>query len=639
MRTQGYVLGVDLGTTFTAAAVARPGEPAVGVPLGSRAAATPTVAYLGADGEFLVGEHAARRALTDPERVVREFKRRIGDETPLLLGTGGDRIPAHRLAALVTAWVVNTVSARQGERPETVVVTHPAAWGAHKQQLLRGALIEVGVPDPMLITEPYAAAVAYADSRELEPQSTLAVYDLGGGTFDASVLRVEASGEFTELGRPIGLPDLGGIDFDDAILAHIVETLGEQVASLDPTDPVVAAALTRLRQECVDAKEALSADTVVTIPVVLGTAATNLRLTRTEFEVMIEPAVARTVEALDVALAEAEVPHDGLRHLLLTGGSARVPFIRQALSAHFGAAVAIGRDLDPKLAVAIGAAMTGARRGTAVPLVPAPATPDTETTLDRPALTALPARPVAEFPDLVASEKAARIPASRMKRTAGALGVAGVAAALALGVIPGPSLPGGRDESQPARSSGHLQEERVTADQAAGARGASVEAGQASTTPTAAGQASGQSNAAPALAQQPAAPTTYRARTVAPTRVAPQVAVVRRDAPAVRRAAGTAAKPSTAQTPRTPRTEQRPATPRVAAAPERTETTETPQQPAAATEQSAPATAAQPSAPQSESTSSGGTSWESGPATPAAPPQAPPRTRGFAPTAPPSPGG
>ncbi|MGQ0468119.1 MAG: Hsp70 family protein [Sporichthyaceae bacterium] len=613
MRTQGYVLGVDLGTTFTAAAVARPGEPAVGVPLGSRSAATPTVAYLGEDGEFLVGEAALRRAVTDPDRVVREFKRRIGDETPLLLGDSGDRINAHRLAALVVAWVVNTVSTRQGERPSSVVVTHPAAWGAHKQQLLRGALADVGVRDVLLVTEPHAAAVAYAQTHDLEPGSRLAVYDLGGGTFDASVLRVEASGEFTAQGRPIGLPDLGGIDFDDAVLAHVVDALGDAVAALDPGDPVVAAALARLRQECVEAKEALSADTATTVPVVLGGVQTNLRLTRSEFQVMIEPAVNRTLEALDAALAEADLGSGNLDHLLLTGGSARIPFITQVLSAHLGPNVSLGRDLDPKLAVALGAALVG-RRALEPVAAPPPAEADAEITVERPALLptqsspTAPPRPVAALPELTTAP-AGRTSRGRILVGAGALALTGVVGAAMVGGIGLPELGGTRNASEPVQAPGtHLQEERT----------------KTSTEP---------------------AETPLGTAAVQP---APQAPAARQAAPVYRRA------PATLGSVRRG-TPARPAEPRlVKAQGKRVATPQRPAEPAAApaTVEAAPAAPVAPApapaapvqppvqnpapaAPQAEDTATGGTSLQNAPAAPAPAPPAP-RARGFAPTAPPS---
>ncbi len=163
--TGGYALGIDLGTTFTAAAVAVPGQPAMPVPLGNQSATMPSVLHLGGNGEFLVGDAAERRALVDPDHVVRRFKRRIGDETPLLIGS--DAYHAHTLAARLIAWVVTQVTQRQGSAPDETAVTHPAAWGRHKRELLARALAEVGLSRARLISEPAAAAYAYAHSGRL----------------------------------------------------------------------------------------------------------------------------------------------------------------------------------------------------------------------------------------------------------------------------------------------------------------------------------------------------------------------------------------------------------------------------------------------------------------------------------------
>jgi len=354
MGASGYVLGVDLGTTFTAAAVASAGASAVAVPLGSRSTTVPSVIHLGAEGELLVGDAAERRALVDPDRVARRFKRRVGDDTPLLLGS--DAYHAHTLAARMIAWVVDQVTQRQGSAPDEVAVTHPASWGSHKLDLLLRSLTAAGVDRVRLISEPAAAAFAYAHSGRLAPHATVAVYDLGGATFDACLLRGRGSA-FEPVGRPVGLPNLGGIDFDDAVLDHVLEGLGRTSTSLDPADPMVMTALNRLRRECVDAKEALSSDTSATIPVLLGELSTSVRITRAEFEALIAPGIAATIEALDAALDSAELAPGEFAHLLLTGGSSRIPLIAQTLSAHYGPGVRLDRELDPKLAVAIGAAL------------------------------------------------------------------------------------------------------------------------------------------------------------------------------------------------------------------------------------------------------------------------------------------
>ena len=352
-----YLLGIDLGTTVTAAAVCRRAGgcwgPAEVVPLGTRTAGVASVLFVDAAGGVLVGEAAERRVVTDPTRVVREFKRRIGDTTPLLVG--GSPWPAHSLAARLARWVVDTVSAREGGPPELVAVTHPAGWGTHRRSLFNSGLRAAGLPDVVLLPEPQAAAICYASTERVPSGSTVAVYDLGGGTFDASVLRKSGPDIFTQLGQPVGHDRLGGLDFDELIFDHLRSGWPEAFAGLDPADPAQVAAVLRLRRECAEAKEALSEDTEVVIPVLLPGLQAQARLVRAEFEELIRPAVAETVELLSTALRSSGVPENELTAVLLVGGSARIPLVTELLSATLGRPVAV--DADPKAAVSLGAVL------------------------------------------------------------------------------------------------------------------------------------------------------------------------------------------------------------------------------------------------------------------------------------------
>ncbi len=281
-----YALGVDLGTTYTAAAVQR-GDRLEIVDLGTHGAAIPSVVYLRDDGEVLTGEAAIRRGTTDPGRLSREFKRRMGDTTAILLG--GVPYSVDALMASVLRHVVATVSERQGGAPDAIAVAHPANWGQYKQDLLDQAVRRADLDRVTFVTEPEAAAIHYATLERLEPGATIAVYDLGGGTFDAALLRKTDDG-FEPLGRPEGIERLGGIDFDAAVLGHVMRSLDGLVDDLDPEDAGTVQALARLRQDCVEAKEALSSDTEVSIPVLLPNVQTEVRLTRHEFEAMVRPA-------------------------------------------------------------------------------------------------------------------------------------------------------------------------------------------------------------------------------------------------------------------------------------------------------------------------------------------------------------
>jgi molecular chaperone DnaK len=355
-----YQLGIDLGTTYTAAAISRATERSPGggvdvVTLGARSATVASVMYLADDGSVLVGEAAERRALTDPDRVVREFKRRIGDDVPIMLGSR--QYQAHELAARMTRWVVDLVTEREGGPPKRIAVTHPASWGAHKKDVFASALRTVGLSVTFL-AEPQAAAVSYACAERVDSGSTVAVYDLGGGTFDAAVVRKTAgpmSGSFELLGQPEGIERLGGIDFDEVVFGFVREAVGDKLDALDPEDPDVLSAVARLRREVVEAKEALSSDTEVTIPVLLPDLRTQTRLTRGEFEAMIRPALEETIVSLRRAITSAGLTPDDLSAVLLVGGSSRIPLVSQLVSDELTRPVAV--DADPKTAIAMGAAL------------------------------------------------------------------------------------------------------------------------------------------------------------------------------------------------------------------------------------------------------------------------------------------
>ncbi|HEX4254086.1 MAG TPA: Hsp70 family protein [Streptosporangiaceae bacterium] len=383
-----YWLGIDLGTTYTAAAICWPavdGLEVQVVPLSNHSHAVPSVLYLPGDGSVVVGEGAQRRALTDPDRVIREFKSRIGDEIPMLVG--GSPFFAHDLAAEFASWLWNLVSEREGQHPEGVTLTCPASWGPYKTALFERAVQDAGLNHVTLLGEPQAAAISYASRERVEVGATLAVYDLGGGTFDAAVVRKDSPTSFTVLGRPEGIDGLGGVNFDEAIFEHVCAAAGVPLEQLNPNDPHLVADVARLRRECTEAKEALSVDTDATIAVSLGGVRQRVRLTRAEFEEMIRPDLDRTIEAMHRALESASVDPAQLDAILLVGGSSRIPLVSQLISAEFGRAPAI--DEDPKVAVAMGAARFSAPADEES----APATGTLEAPVQFPADEAPPERP------------------------------------------------------------------------------------------------------------------------------------------------------------------------------------------------------------------------------------------------------
>lgn len=343
----GYLLGIDVGTTRTAAAVIHAGTVEM-VTLGDHSVDIPSVVYVAPDGGLLFGEAAERRALTEPDRVAREFKRRIGDPTPIPLGE--QSFAPEQLSALLAEHVVDVVARTEGGAPDRIAVTHPASWGMHKCDLFAAALAERGLTVTFL-TEPQAAALHYATNERVEPGATVAVYDLGGGTFDAAVVRKEAAGGgFTLLGRPEGVEQLGGADFDQAVVDHVRDAVPAAFEGLDETDPNALSAMARLRRDCREAKEALSADTEVSIPVWLGEVRTTVRLHRSDFEERIRPRLEESVEALQRAIASAGLAASGPSVVLLVGGSSRVPLVAELVSTGLGRPVQV--DADPKNTIA-----------------------------------------------------------------------------------------------------------------------------------------------------------------------------------------------------------------------------------------------------------------------------------------------
>jgi actin-like ATPase involved in cell morphogenesis len=318
--------------------------------LGNRALQIPSVLYLQEDGQFLVGEAAERRGATDPSRLVREFKRRIGDPIPLMVA--GTPFSAQALSARLLSSVVATATERRGGPPDEIVLTYPANWGAYKRELVDQVISLAGIGPTVTCPEPQAAAIQYAAQAHLRTGDRVAVYDLGGGTFDVCVLEKTGNG-FTILGNPEGIEQLGGVDFDEAVFQHVVGALGPSLEDLDLDSPEGRTALTRLRRDCVEAKEALSVDVDTMIPVTLPGRSTSVRLTRAELETLIAPALEQTVEATGRALRASGTTSDRLTAIVLVGGSSRIPLVSHLLQSRFSTPTAL--DTHPKHDIALGA--------------------------------------------------------------------------------------------------------------------------------------------------------------------------------------------------------------------------------------------------------------------------------------------
>jgi len=319
-----YELGIDFGTTFTAAAVRRAGEagePEV-VPLGGRGGAVSSVLHLARDERVTVGEAAAGLAGIDPTRVVRALKRRVGDPDPVVLG--GHPWPAEDLSARLLRWVVDRVTEHENGPPARIALAHPASWSAHTLERLAAALAgqDLGVT---FVAEPHA--VAHAVAAATSPGDTVGIHDLGGGRFDAAVLRRQGlpSGGFAILGVPGTIADLGGLDLDELIWQHVRAALPDDVS------PVA-----RVRRACTRAKETLSAEDEVVVRIRRGDYRGSVRLDRTTFDGLIAPYVDRTVATLRRTIASAGLEPGQLAALMLVGGSARIPLVARTVTEQLG---------------------------------------------------------------------------------------------------------------------------------------------------------------------------------------------------------------------------------------------------------------------------------------------------------------
>jgi len=344
----GSRLGVDLGTTWTAAAVTT--DTTEALPLGSRGNAMPSVVAL--DGDTLVaGDAAEARLDADPSCGAREVKRRLGDTAPFVIA--GRPFGAEALMGAMLAHTLTKANERLGGAPDAVVLTHPANWGEYKLDLMREIGRLAGREDVDLVPEPAAAAVQYAQLGRVSPGDVVAVYDFGGGTFDVAVVRCDAEGAKV-LGTPGGLERLGGVDLDQIVLAHVDATLDGQLRAVDTSDPATHTGIAQLRLAVTAAKESLSTSTDAVIPVALPGLSTEVRITRSEFESVLRPKLDDTLGALDRALVSAEVEAGALAGVLLVGGSSRIPLVTEVVTAHTGRPVL--SDVDAKDVVCLGAA-------------------------------------------------------------------------------------------------------------------------------------------------------------------------------------------------------------------------------------------------------------------------------------------
>lgn len=351
------VLGIDFGTSNTVAVLAGDGRPPRSLSIDG-SAWMPSAVYVDDDDTLAVGRDAERKARLAPERFEPNPKRRI-DDGEILLGVRVVPV-VDAIAAVLRR--VGEEARRQlnGRNPDQVHLTHPAQWGSSRQNVLLAGARAAGLGGMItLLPEPVAAAAHFASlpGNALPPGSALAVYDLGGGTFDCAVVGASPTG-YTVLAEA-GLPDVGGVDFDQTIIDH----LGRTVAAADPgrwqslTRPRTAGdrrSARALREDVRAAKETLSRYSQTDLP--LPDPFEDTLLTRREFDGLIRPGIVRTVELLAATIERAGLAPNRMAGIYLVGGSSRIPLVAAVISEKLGV---VATTLDqPETSVAMGAAIS-----------------------------------------------------------------------------------------------------------------------------------------------------------------------------------------------------------------------------------------------------------------------------------------
>ena len=352
-------VGIDLGTTNSVVSVLEGGDPVV-IPNAEGSRTTPSVVAFAKDGEVLVGEVAKRQAITNPERTIRSVKRHVG--TNWTIDIDGKAYNAQEISARTLMKLKRDAEEYLGDTVTQAVITVPAYFDDAQRTATQEAGAIAGLEVLRIINEPTAAALAYGLDKETQDQ-TILVFDLGGGTFDVSVLEL-GDGVF-EVKSTSGDTNLGGDDWDEAIIDWLAETFqGEHSVDLRK-DPMAAQ---RLKEAAEKAKIELSqtTSTQINMPYVTATDAGPLHLdyelTRAKFQDLTSDLLTRTRKPFEAAIKDAGLTKGEIDHVVLVGGSTRMPAVAELVNEMTGKEA--NKTVNPDEVVAIGASVqAGVLRG------------------------------------------------------------------------------------------------------------------------------------------------------------------------------------------------------------------------------------------------------------------------------------
>ncbi len=350
----GKIIGIDLGTTNSCVAVLEGGEPVV-IPNAEGSRTTPSVVAFSKNGERLVGQIAKRQAVTNPENTVISIKREMG--TAQKVKIEGDEFSPQEISAMILQKLKADAENYLGTTVTQAVITVPAYFNDSQRQATKDAGKIAGLEVLRIINEPTAAALAFGMDKENQDEKIM-IYDLGGGTFDVSILDI-GDGVFEVLATN-GNTRLGGDDFDNRIMDYLVAEF-KKSSGIDLSSDKMA--MQRLKEAAEKAKIELSGmqQTQINLPFITadstGPKHLDITLSRSKFEELIHDLVESTAEPVNKALADAGIKASDLSKVLLVGGSTRVPAVQEVVKRITGKEP--DKGINPDECVAIGAAIQG----------------------------------------------------------------------------------------------------------------------------------------------------------------------------------------------------------------------------------------------------------------------------------------
>ncbi len=346
------IIGIDLGTTNSCVAVLEAGEAKV-IPNPEGNRTTPSIVCK-KNGETIVGDAAKRQAETNPN-TIRSIKRLMGTNEKVEME--GKKYTPEEISAMILTNLKETAEKYLGEKVTKAVITVPAYFNDAQRQATKNAGKIAGLEVERIINEPTAASLAYGFDKQ-DKMQTILVYDLGGGTFDVSVL--ELGDGVYEVKSTAGNNRLGGDDFDERIINYLVETFRKENGIDLSTDKM---AMQRLKEAAEKAKKDLSGVTTTQISCPFITQGENgplhldVTLTRAKFESLVSDLVESTLKPVQDALKEAKLKKEDIDHVILVGGSTRIPMVQELVKKELGKEP--NRSVNPDEVVAMGAAIQG----------------------------------------------------------------------------------------------------------------------------------------------------------------------------------------------------------------------------------------------------------------------------------------